>query len=256
MPHGGVRILQSESCADAIVEFLLHRHGELFYRGVGTVGGVGILAGEIGLGRFRDHIAELRSCLKEETTSLSLSAPHELCHYGQLDVVDAAVILLSLARCSYDWFRLEGDDILAPSHLGVVEFGIDRADGLEVFLARISKRQSARESRFGCLRHLRCESHAGHHVTRIHSYGEVIAIVAYLCLRLLLHEERHEEDEEESSDWICLAVVSHICLPVAAFFSMLVSDEVNMPRTLSLRPCGSARVGRLCSDSRLLLMSL
>ena len=89
-------------------------------------------------------------------------------------------------------------DILFPSCLRIVYFGIDRTDGLEIFLAGISHRETARQSAVLFLLYFGCESYATHHIASIKTDGEIITMLSYLC-RNWNSEDEHQNQQPNIS---------------------------------------------------------
>ena len=82
--------------------------------------------------------------------------------------------------------------------LRIVYLGIDRADGLEIFLAGISHRETARQSAVLLLLYLGCESYATHHIAPIKTNGEITTMFSYLC-RNWNSEDEHQNQQPNIS---------------------------------------------------------
>ena len=191
MPDLRMAELNSCSCRDTIVELVLYGHGVLGAYGVHPVGSVAVREVEIGLGTLAHIDTELWSEVDEEGKAFLLPTPCQVCHERHLYVVYRPAVFLRQSCCRvYYWHVVDIHDVLLPSHLAVVNFSIQRADGAEILLADVSHGQSSGDAVQLGLRHLWGEAYARHVQSAVEADGEVVAMFAYL------RRHGHRDDRE------------------------------------------------------------
>ena len=213
--------LNAQASSDAVVELILHSHCVLRASLVGAVCSVTVGDGEVGLCRLVKHIAELRTSLEEELQALAFLSPRQVGEHRQLYVVDVALIRLSHARSRINHgLVVDVENTLLPTDARIVQLGIHRAVGLEVFLAGVLERESGGEARVLRLRHLWHEAHAAHHEAAVEAERKVVAVVAHL--RLCAHGCRQQQSEE------CFSY----CLYHLFFFSLSLFLSLSVSKPL------------------------
>lgn len=179
--HAGNAVFKAQAGGDAIVELVLYGHRVLGTNGIDAVGTVSLCEVKIGLRALAEPIAELGAELEEELRSALLASPCEMGHNGQLDVVDGATVLLGESRCFVDdgiVFIVE--DAFLPSHLRVVQLGLDGADGGEILLADIACGEACGDAAVHALRDAGHEADVRKGIAAIDAQGEVVAMLAHL----------------------------------------------------------------------------
>lgn len=192
------RILDAGSRGDAIVKFIFNTHAVLSIHFVGTVVHVALFEGKVGICAFAQQISELWTGLNEELESLLLFSPSQMGENRDLDVVERALIVLCRIGVSVDHGLIIGIlDILFPSELRVIHFGINGADGGKVFLANISHGDAARHPAMHALRDRGGEANIAQGVAAIHTNREYAAVLSDLspC------SSGDEREEQEDSLW-------------------------------------------------------
>ena len=195
MPHLRNAVFCTQTQGDTIIEFVLDCHRILSYHRTYSViiGCRHVLYREVGLLRITQIESKLRTGIHEDIQSSCLPTPCQMCKDRNLNIVDGTLVSHRLLGFG-DNHRiiLHIQNILFPSSLRIVNLGIDRTDGLEIFLAGISHRETARQSSVLLLLYLRCESYATHHIAPIKTYGEITTMFSYLC------RNRDSEDQHQN----------------------------------------------------------
>ena len=201
MPHLRNTVFSTQTQGDTIIKLVLDCHCILSHHRTYTVivGCRHVLYREVGLLRITQIKSKLRTGIHEDVQSSCLPTPCQMRKDWHLNIVDGTLV-------SHRFFGF-GDnhriilliqDILFPSCLRIVYLGIDRTDGLEIFLTGISHRETARQSAVLLLLYLGCESYATHHIAPIKTDGEIITMLSYLC-RNWNSEDEHQNQQPNIS---------------------------------------------------------
>ena len=139
---------------------------------------------EIGFRVLFEKESYLRPCLEESLETIALAAPAETCEDRYLHVVHRTLELLGNSRLIVDdGLIVFGEYALLPTYLGIVDLSYNRTNAVEVFLGGVAEGQTAGESGVHALGNLGFVADAVEHVAAIDAYGQLAAMLAYLCMR-------------------------------------------------------------------------
>ena len=142
-----------------------------------------ILHVEVGSLRIVKVESELRTGIHEDVQASLFPTPSQVSENRYLDIIDGtAVSHRLLGFGDDDRLVVDVENILFPSHLGIVDLCIDGTDGLEVLLASIFHRESGSHSSMLLLLNLRFESYRAEHIATVESDGKIVAMLTYLSL--------------------------------------------------------------------------
>ena len=143
MTHARNAKLKTCASCYSVVELVFDSHGVLCANGIHTVCHVAVGEIEVGLGSLAQAISKLRTKVYEEGYALALPTPRQMRHDRNLDVVDGALIFFGQPCCGiYHGLVVDIKNIFFPSHLAIVYFAINGADGIKIFLTYIPRRQT------------------------------------------------------------------------------------------------------------------